>query len=111
MKLVLYPNIQTKIEKFKENFFLMYSNESKKLAIISYEKDNNNTYYYFQKSKIYIEDNIYSATFSNNMDKIYILLLNKRIIEIIDFNLENNSMKISEEIKDKNNNASSPHFQ
>ena len=53
------------------------------------------------KAKINFNDKIYSVSFTNINNKIYICLLNEKVIKILDFNLDLKQLKIcDEEIRD-----------
>ena len=56
--------------------------------------ENKNRYKFKHNSKIEIKENIYSISFSNKYNKLYVCLLNKKVIRILEYDLRNKKLEL-----------------
>ena len=91
------------IEKIKGDYFIISTKNS--LSLITISKNEIKTI-----NKIDFLEKIYSMTSSPNDNQIYICLLNIHIIKIIDYNLEQKTLKVNNELKSSINDFGNKHF-
>jgi len=100
-----FNNGNGKLTKINDDYFFYFSDIKNVVNISFYLKDKESqkdSIYYFKNSRIEFKDIIYSISPSINLKKIYVCLQNKKIIKIFDLDLENETMKLSDEqIKSK----------
>ena len=97
--------------KIDERYFCAYSKQNNIFSILWYENDddNQNGFYSNNSLEINFNEEIYSISFSLNKRKIYICLSNKKIVKILDFDIDNENLKICEE-EIKNEYEQNKHF-
>ena len=87
-----------KISKINEDYFFYYSYKLKKIMIAYYNTNNQLDYIsYLRDSYLNFTEQIYSISSSINNQKFYVCLLNKKTIQIFEYDLVDKNMKISEE--------------
>ena len=96
------------IEKINNKYYFEYFNNEKKFYISEFNKKEYKITYYGELP-LSIDDEINSYSISKESNQIYICFLNKRIVNIIDYDLNNlDNMKSNIAITDENNSLS--HF-
>ena len=93
------------IEKINRNFYFEFYNKEK-MYLSSYNKEKDMIYY---SDILFLGENIYSVSVSKNSNQIYICLLDRKIVKIIDYNLDAKKLEINKNEIIDNNNLSS-HF-
>ena len=100
-----FNNGNGKLTKINDDYFFFFSDIKNVVSISFYLKNKDgqkDSIYYFKSSRIDFKDIIYSISPSINLKRIYACLLNKKIIKVFDLDLENETMKLSnEQIKSK----------
>ena len=99
------------VEKLNDKYFVNYLND-KTLNLSYYDEQQNNIIFC---GKITLNENVYSISHSMIENKIFVSLLGQKKIKIIDYNLEQNILKLNNKqifINDNNIffNNNSPHF-
>ena len=89
-----------KIEKFNPYFIsqitdnIIFISSNREAYLLTYK---NNKYYIFKNGKIFFESKITSISCSNKTNKIYACLSSKKVIKIFDYNIKEESLKLSKE--------------
>ena len=89
------------VEKINDNCFLKYSTFSNKIDIFHYNKNSDS---FINEVPIPFNTKIDSVSYSKELNKIFVCLLNENIIKIIDYDEKNNILKLSnQDISEENN--------
>ena len=91
------------IAQINEDIFLNHYFKSNLLDLDYYNKKDYSIYY-LNNSEVTFKEKIYSVSYSNKNNKIYICLQNYKIVKIFDYNFKNKELIMcKEEIKVENN--------
>ena len=87
------------VAQINEDIFLNHYFKSKLLDLDYYNKKDDSIYY-LNNSEVTFKEKIYSVSYSNKNNKIYICLENDKIVKIFDFNIKDKELIMcKEEIK------------
>ena len=84
------------IERINNNYIIDKTRDNY-IRIHNYN-NLNNTFYFFRDTKILFPEKIYSISSSTIQNKIFICLLNYKIVKILEYDLNEKTMKLDEKI-------------
>lgn len=100
-----------KIAKINDKYILYYSENNKKIMIAFYREENDKPHIsYEENAYIDFDYPIYSICPSIENQRVYICLSNKKWVKIIDFDLEDQNIKMAGEIIKDDSNSENEHF-